>query len=92
VARAAGYRLIKFFPAAPAGGVAALKAFAGPFPDLRFCPTGGIAPDSAADYLALANVVCVGGSWMLPKAALDDGDWGEIARLARTAAALAKPR
>jgi len=91
-ARTAGYRILKFFPAAPSGGVAALKAFAGPFPDLRFCPTGGITPESAADYLALANVLCVGGSWMLPKAALDDGDWGEIMRLARTAAALARPR
>lgn len=91
-AAAAGYRVLKFFPAEPSGGVAALKAFAGPFPDLRFCPTGGITPDSAVDYLALANVLCIGGSWMLPKAAVARGDWGEITRLARAAAALVDMR
>lgn len=87
-AREAGYRLLKFFPAEPAGGAAALKAFAGPFPDVRFCPTGGITLASAPGYLALSNVLCVGGSWMVPKAAIESGDWDEITRLACTAAAL----
>ena len=83
-----GYRLLKFFPAAPAGGVAYLKALAAPLPEARFCPTGGIDAASAKDYLSLSNVVCVGGSWVAPAAAVAAGDWQEITRLARAAAAL----
>jgi 2-dehydro-3-deoxyphosphogluconate aldolase/(4S)-4-hydroxy-2-oxoglutarate aldolase len=81
-----GHRRFKFFPAAAAGGVAALKAFAGPFPDVRFCPTGGIDAQSARDYLALPNVVTIGGSWMVPTAALASRDWARIAELARACA------
>ena len=65
-AQRAGIDHLKFFPAATSGGIAGLKALGGPFPDVRFCPTGGIDAASAADYLALANVVCVGGSWLAP--------------------------
>lgn len=83
-----GYRFLKFFPAAPAGGVAYLKALAAPLPEARFCPTGGIDAASAKDYLSLSNVVCVGGSWVAPAAAVAAGDWQEITRLARAAAAL----
>lgn len=84
----AGYSVCKFFPAAQAGGVEALKALAGPFPYARFCPTGGIDAASAPAYLALPNVLCVGGSWIAPRAAIDSGDFGAIERLARAAAAL----
>lgn len=77
-----GHRRFKFFPAAAAGGVVALKAFAGPFPQAAFCPTGGIDGDSAADYLALDNVLTVGGSWMVPATALAAGDWARITALA----------
>jgi 2-dehydro-3-deoxyphosphogluconate aldolase/(4S)-4-hydroxy-2-oxoglutarate aldolase len=83
-----GYVFLKFFPAAPAGGVAYLKALAAPLPEARFCPTGGIDAASAKDYLNLSNVVCVGGSWVAPAAAVAAGDWQEITRLARAAAAL----
>lgn len=83
-----GYRFLKFFPAAPAGGVAYLKALAAPLPEARFCPTGGIDAASAKEYLSLPNVVCVGGSWVAPAAAVAAGDWQEITRLARAAAAL----
>ena len=85
----AGFRFLKLFPAEQAGGVAMLKALAGPFKELQFCPTGGIGPESAPAYLALPNVICVGGSWLTPKALLDAGDWKAIMRLARQAAALA---
>jgi 2-dehydro-3-deoxyphosphogluconate aldolase/(4S)-4-hydroxy-2-oxoglutarate aldolase len=78
----------KLFPAEVIGGVKALKAFAGPFEQLRFCPTGGVTPDNAPDYLAQPNVVCVGGSWMLPKNAIAARDWGAIEALAAEAAAL----
>lgn len=88
-AEAAGFRFLKLFPAAQAGGVGMLKALAGPFPNLRFCPTGGIDPDTAPAYLALPNVVCVGGSWLAPASLLAAGDWKAITRLARQAAALA---
>lgn len=81
-----GYRRFKFFPAAASGGVKALKAFAGPLPAARFCPTGGISLDNAADYLALSNVMCVGGSWLTPQALLDAQDWDGIRQLAREAA------
>lgn len=83
-----GYRRFKFFPAEAAGGVAALRAFAGPFPQVRFCPTGGIDADKAPAYLAQANVATVGGSWMVPADALATGDWARIEALARRAAAL----
>jgi 2-dehydro-3-deoxyphosphogluconate aldolase / (4S)-4-hydroxy-2-oxoglutarate aldolase len=77
-----GHRHFKFFPAAAAGGVATLKAFAGPFPDAKFCPTGGIDRDSAGAYLALDNVITVGGSWMAPADAVRARDWLRIATLA----------
>ena len=80
-----GYRRFKFFPAESSGGVAALKAFGGPFAQARFCPTGGIDAAKAPAYKALANVITVGGSWMLPKAAIDAGRWDEIEALARAA-------
>jgi 2-dehydro-3-deoxyphosphogluconate aldolase/(4S)-4-hydroxy-2-oxoglutarate aldolase len=84
-----GLRYLKFFPAVPAGGVEALKAFAGPFPEIRFCPTGGVGAGNAASFLALANVICVGGSWIAPADAVRTGDWARIEALARAASALA---
>lgn len=84
-----GYTHFKFFPAAASGGVSALKAFAGPFPDVRFCPTGGISVKDFRDYLALDNVACVGGSWIVPADALNQGDWARIEQLAREACQLA---
>ena len=83
-----GWRVMKFFPAAPAGGVAYLRALAAPLPEVRFCPTGGIAAADAADYLALANVRCVGGSWLAPADAIAAGDWPRITALARAASRL----
>ena len=83
-----GYKLMKFFPAEPSGGVACLKALAGPFPDVRFCPTGGINAANASDYLAMKSVICVGGSWVAPADAVAAGDWERITDLARAAAAL----
>jgi 2-dehydro-3-deoxyphosphogluconate aldolase / (4S)-4-hydroxy-2-oxoglutarate aldolase len=83
-----GYSCIKFFPAEPAGGVAYLKALATPLPEARFCPTGGIDAGSAPRYLALPNVLCVGGSWVAPGDAVAAGDWLRITALARAAAAL----
>lgn len=80
-----GLTRFKFFPAESSGGVAALKSFAGPFPQARFCPTGGIDAAKAPAYKALPNVITVGGSWMLPKAAIDAGRWDEIEALARAA-------
>jgi len=77
-----GHRRFKFFPAAYAGGIGALKSFAGPFADVRFCPTGGIDAASAAQYLALPNVVTVGGSWMAPAGLVNSGDWDAIGALA----------
>ena len=87
-AGAAGLDLLKFFPAGPAGGVKMLKALAGPFADVIFCPTGGIGADNAADYLALPNVLCVGGSWVAPAALINAGRWEEITALAAAAHAL----
>jgi 2-dehydro-3-deoxyphosphogluconate aldolase/(4S)-4-hydroxy-2-oxoglutarate aldolase len=78
----------KFFPAKPAGGVAYLKALAGPMPDFRFCPTGGIDLSSAPEFLALPNVACVGGSWVTPDDAVATGDWTRVEALAREAAQL----
>jgi 2-dehydro-3-deoxyphosphogluconate aldolase/(4S)-4-hydroxy-2-oxoglutarate aldolase len=84
--RERGYRQAKFFPAAASGGPAWLRAVAGPLPDMRFCPTGGITPQSAADYLALPIVICVGGSWLATKPLLAAADWSAIEVLARAAA------
>ncbi|MFF4614976.1 bifunctional 4-hydroxy-2-oxoglutarate aldolase/2-dehydro-3-deoxy-phosphogluconate aldolase [Nonomuraea jabiensis] len=83
-----GVKELKFFPAEAAGGVPYLKALAGPLPDVRFCPTGGIRVNTAADYLALPNVGCVGGTWLTPADALAAGDWGRVEKLASEAAAL----
>jgi Entner-Doudoroff aldolase len=83
-----GLRFLKFFPAVSAGGVAMLKALHGPFPDVVFCPTGGITADNAAQFLALANVRVCGGSWLTPADAMEQGDWARITRLAREAAAM----
>lgn len=91
-ARQMGFTALKLFPAREAGGVAMLKALAGPFPDVVFCPTGGITRETAPDYLALANVACVGGSWVAPPARIDAGDWDAIEALARVAAALRPAR
>jgi 2-dehydro-3-deoxyphosphogluconate aldolase / (4S)-4-hydroxy-2-oxoglutarate aldolase len=85
----AGYEIVKFFPAHQAGGLAMLTAFSGPFPALKFCPTGGITYETASNYLALPNVVCVGGSWLTPKALVQAQDWSEITRLAHAASELA---
>lgn len=90
-AAAAGFRELKLFPAHQAGGVAMLKALAGPFPDVVFCPTGGITAETAPEYLALRNVACVGGSWLTPREAVERGDWEALTRLAQQAAALARP-
>jgi 2-dehydro-3-deoxyphosphogluconate aldolase/(4S)-4-hydroxy-2-oxoglutarate aldolase len=87
-----GHQRFKFFPAVSSGGIPALKGFAGPFPQVRFCPTGGIDAASAPDFLALPNVGTVGGSWMLPKDAIAGGDWARIERLAREAAGLRPKR
>jgi 2-dehydro-3-deoxyphosphogluconate aldolase / (4S)-4-hydroxy-2-oxoglutarate aldolase len=84
----AGYTHFKLFPANVVGGVDALKAFASPFQQAKFCPTGGVNAKNAPDYLALPNVVCVGGSWVAPPEAVKAGDWGRITELAREAAAL----
>ena len=88
---ALGYERFKLFPANVVGGIDTLKAFASPFGQAKFCPTGGISARNAADYLALPNVVCVGGSWVAPADAVRAGDWDRITSLAREAAALAKP-
>lgn len=90
-ARAAGFTELKLFPAQQAGGIGMLKAMGGPFPDVSFCPTGGIAAATAADFLALPNVACVGGSWLTPQDAIAAGDWGRITALARETAALRRP-
>jgi 2-dehydro-3-deoxyphosphogluconate aldolase/(4S)-4-hydroxy-2-oxoglutarate aldolase len=87
-AREAGFRHLKLFPAVPAGGIGMLNAIAGPLPDMLFCPTGGISLETAPQFLACKNVVCVGGSWLTPKDALQAGDWQRIAALAAAAAAL----
>lgn len=91
-AMAEGLVLLKFFPARAAGGVAMLQALAGPFPSLRFCPTGGIDARAAPDYLALGNVVAVGGSWMTPASAIAREDWAAVTTLARAASALRAAR
>lgn len=85
-----GLREFKFFPAEANGGVKALQAIAGPFPQVRFCPTGGITPNNYRDYLALKSVLCIGGSWLVPADALAQGDYGRITELARDAVAGAR--
>jgi 2-dehydro-3-deoxyphosphogluconate aldolase/(4S)-4-hydroxy-2-oxoglutarate aldolase len=85
---AAGLSAFKFFPAAQAGGIDGLKALGGPFPNVRFCPTGGVSATNAAAYLALPNVACVGGSWLAPRETIAAGDFARIEQLAREASAL----
>ncbi len=87
---ARGYTVQKFFPAEVNGGAPALKAIGAPIPQVSFCPTGGVSLKNAADYLSLANVLCVGGSWVAPAAMVKSGDWDGITRLAAEAAALAR--
>ena len=88
----AGYHHLKFFPAGASGGLDFLKSVAGPLPDFRICPTGGVHPGNAADYLALANVLCVGGSWVTPPELIARGDWDGIEALASKAARIAMAR
>jgi 2-dehydro-3-deoxyphosphogluconate aldolase/(4S)-4-hydroxy-2-oxoglutarate aldolase len=83
-----GYTVQKFFPAEAAGGAPALKSVAGPLPRVAFCPTGGVSLANARDYLALPNVLCVGGSWVTPADAVQSGDWARITSLAQEASAL----
>lgn len=87
-AMADGLQFLKFFPATAAGGIPMLKALAGPFPDVAFCPTGGITPETAPQFLAQPNVKVCGGSWLTPADALERGDWARITALAKAAAAL----
>ncbi|WP_170522733.1 bifunctional 4-hydroxy-2-oxoglutarate aldolase/2-dehydro-3-deoxy-phosphogluconate aldolase [Ruegeria arenilitoris] len=83
-----GYDMLKFFPAEASGGAPALKAIGAPLPQITFCPTGGVSPANARDYLSLPNVICAGGSWVAPKQMVAQGDWAGIEALAREAAAL----
>ncbi|MBU4528164.1 MAG: 2-dehydro-3-deoxy-phosphogluconate aldolase [Hoeflea sp.] len=83
--REEGYEVLKFFPAEQAGGAAYLKSLSSPLAGTMFCPTGGITPDNARDYLSLPNVICVGGSWVAPQALVEAGDWDGITRLATEA-------
>jgi len=87
-ARAAGFYALKLFPAQQAGGVGMLKALYPPIPDVVFCPTGGISRETAPEFLALPNVRCVGGSWVVPAAAVKNGDWAAVEKLAADAAQL----
>jgi 2-dehydro-3-deoxyphosphogluconate aldolase / (4S)-4-hydroxy-2-oxoglutarate aldolase len=89
-ARAHGFNLVKFFPAEPSGGIKALRALAGPFPDARFCPTGGIGEANAASWLAEPNVVAVGGSWLCPAADIRSGNWAGITAMCNRAMKLLK--
>jgi 2-dehydro-3-deoxyphosphogluconate aldolase/(4S)-4-hydroxy-2-oxoglutarate aldolase len=86
-----GFRCLKFFPAEPAGGAKYLSSLGGPLPDLVFCPTGGIDPEKARGYLALRNVACVGGSWMVAPTLIKAGDYAAVERLAKEACALSTP-
>jgi 2-dehydro-3-deoxyphosphogluconate aldolase/(4S)-4-hydroxy-2-oxoglutarate aldolase len=88
MAQADGLSFLKFFPATAAGGIPMLKALAGPFPDVSFCPTGGITAQTAPQFLALPNVRVCGGSWLTPADAVAAGDWGRITALAKEASAL----
>ncbi|PQV57696.1 2-dehydro-3-deoxyphosphogluconate aldolase/(4S)-4-hydroxy-2-oxoglutarate aldolase [Defluviimonas denitrificans] len=83
-----GFTVQKFFPAEASGGAPALAAIGAPIPQVKFCPTGGVSMKNVADYLKLSNVLCCGGSWVAPKAAVQAGDWDQIETLARAAAAL----
>ncbi len=83
-----GFRVCKLFPASAVGGLAMLKGLAGPLSELKICPTGGITEDNAADYLSQPNVVCVGGSWMVPKAWIDAGEWAKVTESSARAAAI----
>jgi 2-dehydro-3-deoxyphosphogluconate aldolase/(4S)-4-hydroxy-2-oxoglutarate aldolase len=86
-ALARGFGICKFFPAQQAGGIPALRALAGPFPQARFCPTGGIGQSNAAEWLAEPNVIAVGGSWICPSSDIKAGNWDRITQLARRAIA-----
>ncbi|MEY3613432.1 MAG: aldolase [Pseudomonadota bacterium] len=88
MAQEGGYTELKFFPAMQAGGPAMLKAWSGPFFDVKFCPTGGVTQQNANDLLSLPNVACVGGSWLVPADAMAQGDWARIEKLAREASQL----
>ena len=90
MAQEEGYTQLKFFPAMQAGGPAMLKAWSGPFFDVSFCPTGGVTLQNAPEFLALPNVVCVGGSWLVPAAAVAAGDWASVTALAQATHALRK--
>ena len=83
-----GFSVQKFFPAEASGGVPALKAIGAPIPQVRFCPTGGVSLKNAPDYLGLSNTICVGGSWVAPKDAIETGDWDRIRNLAAEASRL----
>lgn len=83
-----GFSRLKFFPAEAAGGIPMIKSIGGPLPQVKFCPTGGIKPATAPDYLALSNVFCCGGSWLTPAAMMKDGDWAGLTAIAKEAAAL----
>lgn len=85
-----GYTVQKFFPAEASGGAPALKSIGAPLPQVSFCPTGGVSPSNAPDYLGLSNTLCVGGSWVAPKAMMEAGDWTGITELARKAKQLAR--
>ena len=86
--QARGFEVLKFFPVEGAGGIKTLKGLGGPLPGISFCPTGGVTPENARDYLALPNVVCAGGSWIAPSSLVKAGKWDEIEERARHAAAL----
>lgn len=83
-----GYDMLKFFPAEASGGAPALKAIGAPLPQITFCPTGGVSPTNARNYLSLSNVACAGGSWVAPKQMVQNGDWAGIEALARDASKL----
>ena len=91
-ARHAGFDVLKLFPASQAGGIGMLRALAAPFPDVAFCPTGGITRDAAVDYLAQSNVICLGGSWVAPSGLIANRDWRGIETLARDASSLRTDR
>lgn len=84
------FKILKFFPAETVGGIALLKALNGPFPQVQFCPTGGVNTDNVADYLSLPNVVCVGGSWLAPSAVMQAGQWDVICQMATAACQLSR--
>jgi 2-dehydro-3-deoxyphosphogluconate aldolase/(4S)-4-hydroxy-2-oxoglutarate aldolase len=87
---ARGFRVCKLFPASAVGGLAMLKGLAGPLSELKLCPTGGIGEDTAADYLSQSNVVCIGGSWMVPKNWLEAGEWDKVRDSSAKAAAIVR--